>query len=50
MMNTGLSEEEGAKYWDREARSHVMKVEKHKKKYRTLVKHVIDLTNPEKAS
>jgi len=48
MMNMGLSEEEGAKYWDREARSHDMKVEKHKRKYRTMVKHIIDLTDPKK--
>jgi ubiquinone/menaquinone biosynthesis C-methylase UbiE len=49
MMNMGLSEEEEAKYWDREARSHDMKVEKHKEKYHTMVKYMIDLTNPKKA-
>jgi len=40
----GLSEEEGTKYWDREARSHDMKVEKHKEKYHTLAQYIIDLT------
>jgi ubiquinone/menaquinone biosynthesis C-methylase UbiE len=48
MMNMGLSEEEGAKYWDGEARSHCMEVEKHKERYRTMVKYIIDLTNPKK--
>jgi ubiquinone/menaquinone biosynthesis C-methylase UbiE len=48
MMNIGLSEEEGAKYWDREARSHDMKVEKHKEKYHRMVQCIIDLTNPKK--
>ena len=47
-MNMGLSEEEGAKYWDMEARSHDIKVEKHKERYHKLVKYIINLTNPKK--
>lgn len=47
-MNMGLSEEEGAKYWDSGARSYDMKVEKYKERYRKLVQHIIDLTNPKK--
>jgi len=48
MMNMGLSEEEGAKYWDREARSYNMKAEKYKEKYHKLAQYIIDLTNPMK--
>lgn len=44
----GLSEEEGAKYWDKEARSYNVKVEKHKERYHKLVEYIIDLTNPKK--
>jgi len=44
----GLSEEEEAKYWDREARSHDKKVEKHKERYHKLVEHIINLTKPKK--
>ena len=44
----GLSEEEGAKYWDREARSYNMKAEKYKEKYHKLAQYIIDLTNPMK--
>lgn len=47
-MNMGLSEEEGVKYWDREARSYDMKVEKHKERYHKLAQYIIDLTNPKK--
>jgi len=48
MMNVGLSEEEGAKYWDREAGSHDIEVEKHKKKYHKLAQYIENLTNPKK--
>jgi ubiquinone/menaquinone biosynthesis C-methylase UbiE len=48
MMNMGLSEEEGAKYWDREARSYNMKAEKYKERYHKLAQYIIDLTNPMK--
>jgi ubiquinone/menaquinone biosynthesis C-methylase UbiE len=48
MMNVGLSEEEGAKYWDREARSHDMRAGKYKERYRKLARYIIDLTNPMK--
>jgi len=44
----GLSEEEGAKYWDREARSYNMKAEKYKERYHKLAQYIIDLTNPMK--
>jgi ubiquinone/menaquinone biosynthesis C-methylase UbiE len=44
----GLSEEEGAKYWDREARSYNMKAEKYKERYHKLAQYIIDLTNPVK--
>jgi len=44
----GLSEEEEAKYWDREARSYNMKAEKHKERYHKLAQYIIDLTNPMK--
>jgi ubiquinone/menaquinone biosynthesis C-methylase UbiE len=47
-MNMGLSEEEGVKYWDREARSYDMKAEKYKEKYHKLAQYIIDLTNPMK--
>jgi len=48
MMNMGLSEEEEAKYWDREARSYNMKAEKYKERYHKLAQYIIDLTNPMK--
>jgi ubiquinone/menaquinone biosynthesis C-methylase UbiE len=48
MMSMGLSEEEGAKHWDREARSYNMKAEKYKEKYDKLAQYIIDLTNPMK--
>jgi len=44
----GLSEEEGAKYWDREARSYNMKAEKYKERYHKLAQYIVDLTNPMK--
>lgn len=44
----GLSEEEGAKYWDKEARSYDAKVEKRKERYHRLVEYIIDLTKPKK--
>ena len=44
----GLSEEEEAKYWDREARSYNMKAEKYKERYHKLAQYMIDLTNPMK--
>jgi len=44
----GLSEEEEAKYWDREARSYNMKAEKYKERYHKLAQYIIDLTNPMK--
>jgi len=44
----GLSEEEGVRYWDREARSYDMKVEKHEERYHKLVEYIINLTNPKK--
>jgi ubiquinone/menaquinone biosynthesis C-methylase UbiE len=44
----GLSEEEGAKYWDKEAKSYNESVEKHKGRYYKLVEGIIDLTNPKK--
>mgnify|MGYP006270455181 FL=1 len=47
-MNVGLNEEEGVKYWDREARSYDMKVKKHKERYHKLVEYIISLTNPKK--
>lgn len=48
IMNLGLSEEEGAKYWNREARSFDIEVEKHEERYHRLVKYIVDLTNPKK--
>jgi len=47
-MNVGLSEEEGAKYWDREARNYDMKIEKYKEKYHKLVQYIVDLADPMK--
>jgi ubiquinone/menaquinone biosynthesis C-methylase UbiE len=47
-MKMGLSEEEGAKYWDKEAKSYNESVEKHKGRYYELVQGIIDLTNPRK--
>lgn len=47
-MNMGLSEEEGAKYWDREARNYDMKIEKYKEKYHKLVQYIVDLADPMK--
>jgi ubiquinone/menaquinone biosynthesis C-methylase UbiE len=44
----GLSEEEGARYWDREARSHDIGIEKHKKKYHKLAQYIENLANPKK--
>lgn len=44
----GLSEEEGAKYWDGEAKSYNERVEEHKDRYHKLVECIIDLTNPKK--
>jgi len=49
MTNIRLSEEEGAKYWDRKARSHDVEVEKHEERYHAMAQYIIDLTNPKKA-
>jgi ubiquinone/menaquinone biosynthesis C-methylase UbiE len=47
-VNVGLSEEEGARYWDNEARSWDVKVDKHKERYHRLAQYIIELTNPKK--
>jgi ubiquinone/menaquinone biosynthesis C-methylase UbiE len=47
-VNMGLSEEEGARYWDSEARSWDTKVDKHKERYHGLAQDIIELTNPKK--
>ncbi|KPJ72809.1 hypothetical protein AMJ52_05070 [candidate division TA06 bacterium DG_78] len=44
----GLSEEEGGKYWDKEAKSYNEEVEKHRNRYYELVECIIDLMNPKK--
>jgi ubiquinone/menaquinone biosynthesis C-methylase UbiE len=44
----GLSEEEGAKYWDKEAKNYNKEVEKHRDRYYKLVECIIDLTAPKK--
>lgn len=44
----GLSEEEGAKYWDKEAKSYNEEVEKHRDRYHKLAEYIIDLTKPQK--
>jgi len=44
----GLSEEEGTKYWDKEARSYNERVKKRKERYNGLVEYIIDLTKPKK--
>ena len=45
----GLSEEEGARYWDKEAESYNKEVEKHRDRYYKLVECIIDLTAPKKS-
>jgi len=45
----GLSEEDGAKYWDKEAESYNKEVEKHRDRYYKLVECIIDLTVPKKS-
>lgn len=45
----GLSEEDGAKYWDKEAESYNKEVEKHRDRYYKLVECIIDLTAPRKS-
>ena len=47
-VNMGLSEEEGARYWDKEASSWDMKADKHKERYHRLAQYIIELTNPTK--
>jgi len=45
----GLSEEEGARYWDKEAESYNKEVEKHRDRYYKLVECILDLTAPKKS-
>lgn len=48
-MKMGLSEEDGAKYWDKEAEGYNKEVEKHRDRYYKLVECIIDLTAPKKS-
>ena len=45
----GLSEEEGAKYWDKKAESYKKEVEMHRDRYYKLVECIIDLMAPKKS-
>jgi ubiquinone/menaquinone biosynthesis C-methylase UbiE len=49
MMKMGLSEEDGAKYWDKEAKSYDEEVQKNRDRYYKLVECIIDLTAPKKS-